>query len=356
MNRQASYNSSLRPPQHGGGAGGVGSRPSSLPSGGQRRAASGSASTPRGGGSDLPTGRQEMLRWIHHVSGRSPYNHAASEGGGNASGAAAMEGLRDAMCYILAFVKIIEESNGGAGTIVADAEAVADDCYLAIRDKVSQNIQLGPSPSKDSIQVAGLCEKNFQVLQGMIREHLPKRLGIEMDTTKLSKGLLQDHMVLMKWLVGLWKRMNTVTPTTASAPPPPASVASRGPSATAARGSKPQQQQNLQQQTSRKEPSDRDPPLSPRQNAVSAASQPPNSSLAAASLARLLELEKEVIAFEQGIVSADEPGIDANDVQSMQEQRDYLSGTLEQIVEMLLEPGRQSCPLQRELLRTLRIR
>lgn len=348
-------------------------RPSSLPAGvGQRRATSGSArgapsslgSSGRGGGGasagtlTVPTGRLEMLQWMGVVSGRSPYNHAASEAGGSSSGASAMEGLRDGLCYVLAFTNIIEETQGGGGSIVSEPKVVVSQCWATIRDRIDQNIHLAPSPSKDTIQVAGACERNFQVLQGMIREYLPKRMGTEMDTTKLSKGLLQEHMVLLKWMVGLWKRMLTAS----SAPQtmPGQQGAPRGSSAgitsrrtatpTAQAGQSRQAQQPPLQQHSATAASMRSPLASSRggggDEAVSDGSV----------VDTILQLEREVIQFEEEAMSVNDPAnITADSIQAMIQERDLMSDTLEQVLEILMEGSGKQCPLRSELLRTLKI-
>jgi hypothetical protein len=43
-------------------------------------------------------------------------------------------------------------------------------------------------------------ERNLGLFQVMCRQYLPKRQSMEINTTRLAEGKLQDHMILAKWL------------------------------------------------------------------------------------------------------------------------------------------------------------
>ncbi|KAH8609054.1 hypothetical protein ERJ75_001238000 [Trypanosoma vivax] len=63
------------------------------------------------------------------------------------------------------------------------------------------------APSSDSIQEHSICRKNFNILQFMIRDCLPPGFFIEINVARLSSGMLQDHLRLLRWIHDFVRRM-----------------------------------------------------------------------------------------------------------------------------------------------------
>lgn len=123
-------------------------------------------------GRHAPTGRGELLEWFN-VLCCTAYE--------------TMEQLGDGVVY----VQVLE---------MCLIEAPPFLHRLASFDCVDE--PLGPASAASAGTLADRRERNLGLFQVVCREHLPKRLSIEINPKRLAEGKLQDHMILAKWLYG----------------------------------------------------------------------------------------------------------------------------------------------------------
>lgn len=175
------------------------------------------------GASATPTGRVELLAWMNRVVGGDYPS---------------IESLRDGVAYLAlveATVTRTAELQRQSQTEPQSPVSVMAHQLIARMDSdVTSAIISGASvaePSSDSIQVRERCERNFHLLQEMIRKCLPKEFAIEPNVKRLAEGRLQEHLRMLQWAVGFVKKAFTAAGRSAAASTAPASQTPRSPSA-----------------------------------------------------------------------------------------------------------------------------
>jgi hypothetical protein len=156
--------------------------------------------------SQRPTGRVELLEWVNQVCGtRYP----------------SIECLRDGLAYMTLveatvsktepqlLAPVLSASSAKAGlpplprTAAARALIEKADYHVSLSETSSSHQSAALDPSLDTIQTKERCEKNFHILQAMLRGCLvDKSHGMEVDVKRLASGKLQEHMRLLQWSVG----------------------------------------------------------------------------------------------------------------------------------------------------------
>jgi hypothetical protein len=157
--------------------------------------------------SQRPTGRVELLEWVNQVCGtRYP----------------SIECLRDGLAYMTLVEATVSKTEPQLLTPVSSASSSAKvglpplprtaaaraliekaDYHVSLSETSSSHQSAALDPSLDTIQTKERCEKNFHILQAMLRGCLvDKSHGMEVDVKRLASGKLQEHMRLLQWSVG----------------------------------------------------------------------------------------------------------------------------------------------------------
>lgn len=184
--------------------------------------------------SRAPSGRAELLYWINSCSGlQNP----------------SVESLRDAAAYNLVMEAclqraVLQSKNTNESNVVEQRATLASKLLQRVdwdanaatgRLSASREVQ---DPSQDSIQLRDACEKNFQVLQEVLRRCVPKDHTLEIDVKRLALGKLQEHIRLLQWMHAFTVKMAKAFPEVSTEQAPLPSKSSRSRSADAKSTSK----------------------------------------------------------------------------------------------------------------------
>ena len=127
----------------------------------------------------VPKGRLELLQWVNALTGANT---------------ATVELLRSGAEYCDALFHILIHSM--IGSKAATSAKINDALAGVVR------IPLGDI-SSDTLQITGVLEKNFRLLESAVQTFVPVKLATDMDCERLAKGKLQSHVRLLEWLFGL---------------------------------------------------------------------------------------------------------------------------------------------------------
>ena len=177
-----------------------------------------------------PSGRAELLGWINQCCGM--YYPA-------------VEALRDGAAYCLVVEACLQraaaqskKSGASSTTTILEQRANLASKLLQRVDWEARNfttVQSAASkdladPSLDSIQLRDACERNFQVLQDVLRRCVPKDHTLEIDSKRLSAGKLQEHVRLLQWMHAFSVKMAKAFPAdSVKLEVPSSSTANQGP-------------------------------------------------------------------------------------------------------------------------------
>ncbi|CUG88419.1 Hypothetical protein, putative [Bodo saltans] len=161
-----------------------------------------------------PTGRVELLEWVNQVCG----THYPS-----------IECLRDGIAYLTLVEATVSKTEPLLSTTTSSASSTTralapptvslprTSAARALIEKIDHHVSLADAsssssshhnsaaldPALDTIQTKERCERNFHLLQAMLRECLmDKSHGMAVDVKRLASGKLQEHMRLLQWSVG----------------------------------------------------------------------------------------------------------------------------------------------------------